>query len=326
MARATTSQTPRRLRRLEFTVIGAIALFVLALAAASLAAGIDQVWAHLKKTPVTLIATMLALSAVNYGLRAWRWHWFSRGLGMTVPFGRNLLYFIAGFALSTTPGKTGEALRLWLIERCHGYGYQRTAPMFVGDRLSDMGAILLLCLGGASAFSGYTGIVAAAAGALVLASIPFLRPALPMWLVRASHALLRGRWPRLFAGLRIALRETARLFTLRLFGLGLLAALIGWCAEVWAFSLLLQALGTEVSLRQASFIFTFAMIAGTVSMLPGGLGGTEAAMIGLLSAVGVGFDTALVATAIVRLTTLWFATGLGFIALAWAMRLARTGG
>jgi uncharacterized protein (TIRG00374 family) len=65
------------------------------------------------------------------------------------------------------------------------------------------------------------------------------------------------------------------------------------------------------------------MIVGALSMLPGGLGSTEATMIGLLLALGVDFDRALVATAVIRLTTLWFGTGLGALALPFALRLAR---
>jgi uncharacterized protein (TIRG00374 family) len=65
------------------------------------------------------------------------------------------------------------------------------------------------------------------------------------------------------------------------------------------------------------------MSAGTLAMLPGGLGGTEAIMIALLKAVGVEFETAVAATAVIRLATLWYAVILGFITLPFAMRLAR---
>jgi uncharacterized protein (TIRG00374 family) len=77
--------------------------------------------------------------------------------------------------------------------------------------------------------------------------------------------------------------------------------------------------------QQAVFVFTFAMIAGTVAMLPGGLGGTEAVMLALLGALGVDLQVAVTATALIRLTTLWFAVGLGFIGLPFSLRLARRG-
>jgi hypothetical protein len=46
-------------------------------------------------------------------------------------------------------------------------------------------------------------------------------------------------------------------------------------------------------------------------------------MIALLLALGVDFQTALAATLVIRLTTLWFGVGLGFLALPSALRLAR---
>ena len=58
-------------------------------------------------------------------------------------------------------------------------------------------------------------------------------------------------------------------------------------------------------------------------MLPGGLGGVEATMMALLLALGTSPDIGLAATAVIRLTTLWFAVGLGFIALPFALRLVR---
>jgi uncharacterized membrane protein YbhN (UPF0104 family) len=45
----------------------------------------------------------------------------------------------------------------------------------------------------------------------------------------------------------------------------------------------------------------------------------------LLTSLGVEFDAALAATVIIRLTTLWFSTALGFAVLPWPLRRARRG-
>ena len=56
------------------------------------------------------IAVALLLSLVNYGLRFVRWDAFLRVLGQNhIPFIPNLRIYLAGFALTTTPGKAGEA-------------------------------------------------------------------------------------------------------------------------------------------------------------------------------------------------------------------------
>lgn len=312
-----------KVRHLEYIAVLTIVAFTVALAALSIFAGIDQVIGRLTGLPWTLIATMLGLSLINYALRAARWHVFSRGLGINLPVGRNIVYFIAGFALTTTPGKAGEALRLWLLERCHGQPYEKAAPLFLGDRLSDMVAILALCAAGVGAFAGYWQLTLAAAVGVVVLVWMFWHPLALLRLIDWIWRRVGKRKPRLFAKIRAAVRGTKRLLAPRLFGPGLVLALIGWLAEAYAFHLLLVELGGGAGFQAAMFIFTFAMIAGTVAMLPGGLGGTEATMMALLAAIAVPFDAALTATALIRLTTLWFACGLGFIALPVAMRWAR---
>jgi len=314
------------LRRVEFMAVAAAIGFVAAIVALSVYAGLDELLAHLRSIDARLIALMLGLSLVNYLLRAWRWQIFGNGLGIRLPWGRNLIYFVAGFALTATPGKAGEGLRLWFLERCHGYAYERSAPMFVGDRLSDMAAILVLCVVGVGAFTAYAELTLVMGALLVGLFVVLMRPKILLWGTNVAFGMLGKRAPRLFARIRAAIRDTARLFTVSLFGAGLIAALIGWFAEVMAFHQLLVHLGAvHITIQQAMFVFTFAMISGTVAMLPGGLGGTEAVMLTLLSALGVDLQTAVTATALIRLTTLWFAVGLGFMALPFALRLARRG-
>ena len=81
---------------------------------------------------------------------------------------------------------------------------------------------------------------------------------------------------------------------------------------------------SALTMLQAIFVFTFAIIVGAVSMLPGGLGSAEATMVGLLVALGVEVETALAATVVIRATTLWFGVALGFLALPAALRMARS--
>jgi uncharacterized protein (TIRG00374 family) len=58
-------------------------------------------------------------------------------------------------------------------------------------------------------------------------------------------------------------------------------------------------------------------------MLPGGIGGTEAGMIGLLAFLGVSYENALPAVILVRLCTLWLAIFVGAVFML--TMLARSG-
>jgi uncharacterized membrane protein YbhN (UPF0104 family) len=312
-----------RLRRLEYLVVLSLVIFVAAMAVASFYAGLDEIAARLSLLSGGVVAGMLGLSLVNYLLRAARWHLYSEHLRLGIPPGMNLLHFIAGFALTTTPGKVGEALRLWLIERCHGHRYERIVPLFLGDRLADMNAVMLLCLAGIAGFPDqvWAAVLAGAAMLLLTLSLAFPRPLIATTTGAYAAGGRRGR--RLFARARATLRQTARLFAPRLLLLAMVLSLAGWLAEAFAFHWVLDVLGASLTLLQATFVFTFAIVVGAVSMLPGGLGSAEATMVALLVALGVELETALAATAVIRATTLWFGVALGFLALPTALRLAR---
>ena len=79
--------------------------------------------------PLSLLAGLLALSLFNYAIRAWRWLVLSRFLRFEIASTRNVLYYFAGYALTATPGKAGEAVRLWLLKAGHGIAYARSIPI-----------------------------------------------------------------------------------------------------------------------------------------------------------------------------------------------------
>jgi uncharacterized protein (TIRG00374 family) len=270
-----------------------------------------------------VLAGLLLLSLGNYLARGLRWQIYARRVGAAVGLGRTLLYYVAGFALTLTPGKLGEALRLWLLRRHHGLRYERTTPILVADRVSDAIALAAMAvLGAAIAFDGMLPFAAAAAVVLAAGVMLLAWPRPGLALVSAAHGRLR-RWPRFFAKLRAALRTTARLAAPRALLPGTVVALLGWACEALAFHWVLHALGADIGLAQSAFIFAAAMLAGAAAMLPGGLGGTEISMVALLGLAGVGGGTAIAATAIIRATTLWFACLLGFAALPFALRPPR---
>jgi uncharacterized protein (TIRG00374 family) len=315
----------RMLRRGELIVVLFACGFVAATVIAAAWSGADVAIARVISQHPGLIAAMLALSLVNFALRTLRWLVFSRHLGIEVPPRRASLFYVAGFSMTTTPGKLGELLRLWLMERSNAIRYQRAVPLIIGDRVGDVIALVLLCLIGVVAFDRYRTALLAATLVVTAVVLLLLTPRVGVGLTTAAYALVR-RARRFFAGLRTAVRRTAGLFAPRIFVISLCLGAAGWCAEAFAFHLVLERLGADMAMTHAMFIFAFSMIVGGVSMLPGGVGGAEASMFGLLIAAGVDEATAIAATALSRLTGLWFAVALGFVTLPAALGEARAPG
>ncbi len=70
------------------------------------------------------------------------------------------------------------------------------------------------------------------------------------------------------------------------------------------------------SYRQLAVVFAcIVFLFFALSFMPGGLGGAEAVMVALLMWKGVPSADAIAATVLIRLTTLWFAVGIGAVCM-----------
>lgn len=255
----------------------------------------------------------LFLSLINYALRFVRWQIYLERLGYSIPIIPSARIYLAGFALTTTPGKAGEAFRgVFLKQR--GVPFSATLAAFISERLSDLIAILILTLFGLSTYPEMHGIaIAGLVGVLaVLALIASSKT------LKAIHQWANQKEGKFFTGVEHAmtmLQDARRCHSPFLIFAASGLSVISWGAEALAFYLMLDWLGADASFSFAVFVYAISMLAGAISFLPGGLGSAEAVMVSLLALNGMDMPEAVAATVFIRLTTLWFAVVLGFIAL-----------
>ncbi len=301
---------PKTRLRDTLVLAGLFALVLTGLAALAAATGWQETMDQITRLHLWQLAVLLGLSLVNYLLRGLRWHLFARRLGLDLTLLANLRHFLGGFAMSVTPGRVGELVRMRWIGRETGARFERTAPLMLIDRATDLaalGVLLGVTLGlSSTGISFGLPVTLLALVAAFVATRPKLLAALAEWGYSIS-----GRGKRLFAKLRRASGTLASFSSPALMGSALILGLVGWFAEGFAFHLLLAWMGADVSLAKAVAIFVFSGIAGGLTGAPGGVGGAEAAMVALLSLEGVGLEASIPATAIIRVTTLWFAIGIG---------------
>lgn len=302
----------RTYRRDLWILAGLFLLMIGGLIGLAAATGWEETRAGLMKLTFGEIMILLALSLVNYLFRGLRWNLFSRRLGLPTGLWTNLSHFVGGFAMSATPGRVGELIRMRWIGRETGWNFERTAPLVLVDRASDLVAMALIL---AMALALSTGGIAGAVPIVILALATAWVATHPALLIRVSGIAfaVTGRFARFFVKLR---RAAQSLDAFRGIGTVLVASalgLIGWLAEGYAFHLLLGWMGADIGLWKAIAIFVFATLAGGLTGLPGGIGGAEAAMIALLTLEGVPLSVSIPVTLIIRVTTLWFAIGLGLL-------------
>ena len=294
-------------------VFWSVALAALGYLGLSLWAGWREVVAAVVQVGPWVMAGLLALSLVNYLLRFLRWGRYLALLDAPVPWRINLDAYFAGFALTTSPGKVGEMLRSVLLKP-HGVPSAASLAAFFAERVSDLLSILVLAAVGLWAYAPARPIVGLALAAVVVALLLVQRTALIAAIDRWAGARPQ-KWARLVVKLCEVVLHFRRCFSLPAMSMGLALGVVAWFAEGLGFWWLLVALDHPLPLSTAVFIYAFAMLVGALSFLPGGLGGSEAAMVALLTLNGLPEASAVSATLICRLATLWFAVGLGAVFL-----------
>ena len=95
-----------------------------------------------------------------------------------------------------------------------------------------------------------------------------------------------------------------------LIGMSLLSA-FAWFFECLGMYIVILGFKECLNITLATFIFSFASLAGAVSMIPGGLGVAEATISGLLQFFGSAPATSVGIAIIIRLGTLWYGAIMG---------------
>ncbi len=257
---------------------------------------------------------ILGLSLLNYGLRFFRYHWMMKHIGDKVPALPNLLYYLSGFALTTTPGKAGESIR-YIYLKPYKVPFEHAIAILLAERLLDLLAVWFIALLGIWTFEEYRWVIILTA---VICSIAIILIQQPFTLRVLRYYSQKGLSPLLTKICRFAadtLARTKDLVHIKPLAFGCALGILSWGAEAIGFVYLVHLLGYDLNSYMIAAVYSAAMLVGALSFLPGGLGGAEITMHLLLMAMSVSEADSVAATLICRIATLWFAVVIGIFVM-----------
>ena len=308
------------MKRLKKNLVLALSFGLSVYLVLALVSGLDDLENALGGFHWSLLPVIFGLLAVSYAMRFARWSYYLKLLGVSVPLRMNVTIFAAGLSMTISPGKSGEVLKSVFIRQVNGAPVARTAPAVVAERVTD--AIGLLAWG--------------FIGASVLGSWPWL---LPVFLALAvlGIAVLRAKKLSLLAERTLSKfpllsRLTPQMRTFHGASNELLAcrplvaanaiAFFAWGLDCLGVYLCAVGIGATSPFLVIVFIYVVSLLGGTLTILPGGIGITEAGMAGMFGAlVGLSSGLSVALTLVIRLATFWFATFIGVVGLLLAQRL-----
>ncbi|MBM4371795.1 MAG: flippase-like domain-containing protein, partial [Deltaproteobacteria bacterium] len=170
-------------------LLAALVLGALVLAGFAFLADADQILDAARRLHPGWIASALGLATGNYILRMAKWSYFLRVLGQDVPPSRSGPVFFAGLSMSMTPGKLGELLKALLLRELHGTPVAATAPVVLGERLTDLLSLVLMITGGVWALGYGLDILLAATAMCGVVILGTLHPPTTRLLLRVAARL-----------------------------------------------------------------------------------------------------------------------------------------
>ena len=259
--------------------------------------------------PVQYWFMALGLALGNYVVRFARWHYYLRLLGIKIGTGASAVVFMSGLGMVMTPGRVGELAKSYYLKEKLDVPVARSSAAVIAERVTDLVAVLMLSLWGLALIPFGWVVALAVIGVFGVFMLLVVSP----W---GSDRLLRLPLPRRWRPFLTTSRDAfQQVFSLKPLMVAVLLGMVAWLMEGCALWLVLQGLDATGSLGQAVSIYAVATMLGAITMLPGGLVGTEGGMIALLQQIDLSKTQASTATVIIRVCTLWFAVAIGILAL-----------
>ena len=259
--------------------------------------------------PLALIAPILALSVLTYVLQGLRWHFLLKAVGTHLRLRDTMLLNMAGQTISAIV-PLGDLTRAVFASDAAGTDFGIVAATVTVQELSYTLLLILFALPAILAL-GY-GLAAAVPVAVGNRRDRDRSPGPSDLLPRAQPARSHPFLNRLLPAIEELQRETAALLRRA----GTLALSILDAARVMvavtALWLVLAGLAPgHIGWWQAAFVLALSTVGGAVSLIPGGIGASEASVAALLVFLGVDYGAAGAAAVIQRTLSTGLSLALG---------------
>lgn len=290
--------------------------------------GAFAVWSGLGKMGTVLghfqwwaFGAACGLAFLNYVFRFFKWEFYLARLGIKhVGKGDSFLTFLSGFVLTVTPGKVGEVFKSVVLFETHQVPIERTGPIVVAERVTDVIGIVILIALGSLGFHGGLVWAGIGLGLVVCLLVVILNRPLSLRLIGLVERM-PGKIGKIGPKLHAAYDSLATMLEIKNLLVPTLLSLCAWSFECLSLWVILHGFGESTSVTLCTFFYATSTLAGALVPVPGGLGVTESALHGQMMEMGhVPESVSAASMILVRFATLWFAVLVGFVALSFLKR------
>ena len=243
-----------------------------------------------------------------------KWHFLLKNSEVDVPLTKSIAIWFAGVAFEITPGHVGVLMKSQILKTSFNISRTKTVPIIIVEKAYELiGAILASVIGIIVLGMEFYLIIIAISGLIVIFFFMYHKPASELFFNRITKLKFFSKYVENISEFYEIVKKSTNV---KVATICILLALTYWFMVSAAAYYTLIAFDVNIlDYLKVLAIYTTSSLLGAISFIPGGIGVTEGSIAGLFTLNGIDVSTALILSVMIRIFTLWYSVGVGFIAL-----------
>ena len=243
-----------------------------------------------------------------------KWHFLLKNCEIHVPLKKSILVFLSGPAFEITPGQIGALVKSQILKTSSNIPRTKTVPIIVVEKVYDLiGAVLASIIGIVILGMEPHLIVIAILVLVTIFFFVYYRPASEIFFKQITKRKFFSKYVENISDFYEIVHKSTNV---KVATICILLALTYWFMVSAAAYYTLIAFDINIlDYLKVLAIYATSTLLGAISFIPAGIGITEGSITGLFTLNGIDVSTALILSVMIRVLTLWYTVGVGFIAL-----------
>jgi len=243
-----------------------------------------------------------------------KWHFLLKNSEINIPLTKSIAVFFSGVAFDITPGQIGTLIKSQLLKTSSNISRTKTVPIVIVEKIYDLiGAILASVIGIIILGMEFYLIIIAISSLVVIFFFMYHKPASELFFDRITKLKFFSKYVENISEFNEVIKKSTNV---KVATICILLALTYWFMVSAAAYYTLIAFDVNIlDYLKVLAIYTTSSLLGAISFIPGGIGITEGSIAGLFTLNGIDVSTALILSVMIRVLTLWYTVGVGFVAL-----------
>ena len=261
---------------------------------------------------IDYLPIILLLAPLSWVIIFFRWHLLLKNSNITVPKKENFKIYMAGFAMSVTPGKVGELIKSQFLKSKYGISRKNTLPIILSEYFYNIIGVLAVSILGVYYFEFSLYVIILTSGMIITAlTIISSETFFKKFVNLISKRNFLKKYVSSLSDSHIILKKSTRG---KIFIISSALTVAFWLTE----ALIVYFVFLSFNILDFEFfkivaIYTTSLILGIVSFLPMGVGVVEGSLAGFLSYEGVDISIALTLVILIRIFTRWYGVIVGLV-------------